>query len=331
MSLPKLHTALSAVLILTAAGTVSLRAQTPADTDHSSTSNAAVAVSTNEPKKAEAVNKASVPEKTTGPEDRSEIKPGAANPNSTIGTTSSTDVVRAEPTVNAASQATASSDEWQFQLTPYLWIASISGRGGIGPLVVDTDTSITDTGVELNFGFMATFEARKNKFILLTDLQYSNLSTEKGNPGPLFSSTRASFKTFVLDPEVGYRILDNEKGAFVDVLGGIRYWHLNATLDFNAGILPAAQASRSRSWVDGVAGLRGKAALSKRLFIVGKADLGGGGSNFTYQLFGGAGVNLGERIALIGGYRDLNVNYNKDGFLFDMSLHGPILGFGIKF
>ena len=40
---------------------------------------------------------------------------------------------------------------------------------------------------------------------------------------------------------------------------------------------------------------------------------------------------LESDIALVGGYRDLNVNYNKDGFLFDMSLHGPILGFGIKF
>jgi hypothetical protein len=77
--------------------------------------------------------------------------------------------------------------------------------------------------------------------------------------------------------------------------------------------------------------LRGKAALSERWFVVGKADLGGGGSNLTYQLLGALGFNLGERFALIGGYRNLSVNYNKDGFLFDMSLHGPIVGVGIKF
>jgi opacity protein-like surface antigen len=71
--------------------------------------------------------------------------------------------------------------------------------------------------------------------------------------------------------------------------------------------------------------------LSPRWFVTGKADLGGGGSKFTYQLFGGVGVNVGKRWALVGGYRDLNVNYDKDGFLFDMSLHGPILGIGMKF
>jgi len=331
MSLPKLQTALSVAIILTTAGTVSLRAQTSAVTNSSLTSTAAITTSTTEPKKAEAGNTSPVPAENSGLVERSGIKPAAKNSNIVDGPLSSANNVRPEPSVTAASQGTPAADTWQFQLTPYLWIASITGRGGIGNLVIDTDTSVSDSDVELNFGFMGTFEARKGKLVLLTDLQYSNLSTEKGNPGPFFSSTRASFKTFVLDPEVGYRILDNDKGAFVDVLGGIRYWHVNGDLQFRAGILPAVEVSRSRSWVDGVVGLRGKAALSKRWFVSGKADLGGGGSNFTYQLFGGVGVNVGKRLALIGGYRDLNVNYNKDGFLFDMSLHGPILGFGIKF
>lgn len=43
------------------------------------------------------------------------------------------------------------------------------------------------------------------------------------------------------------------------------------------------------------------------------------------------GVLVGTRYALIGGYRYLNVNYNQDDFLFDMALHGPVFGLGIKF
>ena len=223
-------------------------------------------------------------------------------------------------------------DKWQFQFTPYLWIAGLSGRAGIGTLTTDVDAGITDTSVHLNFGFMGTFEARKNRLVILTDLQYSDLSTEHTTPGPLFSGARASFKTFVLDPEVGYRVIDNqEKGASLDVLGGFRYWHLRTDLLFNAGAVPTRSATASRDWADGVVGLRGRAHISPRLFVVGKGDLGGGGSKFTYQLFGGGGVTFGKRYALIGGYRHLHVNYNKDNFLFDMSLHGPIFGFGIKF
>jgi hypothetical protein len=239
---------------------------------------------------------------------------------------------KASATATKPDPQAAAADEWQFQFTPYLWIAGISGRAGIGNLNVDVNTGITDSDIHLNFGFMGTFEARKNKFVILTDLQFSNLGTDRPSPGPFFSGAEADFRTFILDTEAGYRILDNpEKGAFVDVLGGIRYWHLRTDLTFNAGLLPGVTATRSRGWVDGVAGLRGRAHLSPRWFVTGKGDLGGGGSNFTYQLFGGVGVLVGKRYALIGGYRYLDVDYNKDNFLFDMALHGPVFGFGIKF
>lgn len=226
----------------------------------------------------------------------------------------------------------AATDKWQFQLTPYLWIVGLSGRAGIGNLSTDVSSGITDSSVHVNFGFMATFEARKDRLLVLTDLQYSDLATDHTTPGPLFSSARASFKTFILDPEAGYRVIDKpDRGASVDVLAGVRFWHLTTDLDFNRGLLSDRKVSAGRGWVDAVAGLRGRILLWPRLFAVGKGDLGGGGSHFTYQLFGGAGFEFGKRYAIIGGYRHLHVNYNNNNLLFDMSLHGPLFGFAIKF
>jgi hypothetical protein len=157
----------------------------------------------------------------------------------------------------------ASNDQWHFQFTPYLWIAGINGRGGIGALSVNINSGITDDNVHLNFGFMGSFEARRNKLVVATDLQYSNLGTENPTPGPPFSTASADFKTFILDPEVGYRLAANpEKGRFVDLLGGVRYWHLRADLNFDAGILSTRSATGSKDWADGVIGLRGRAAIS---------------------------------------------------------------------
>jgi len=233
---------------------------------------------------------------------------------------------------SSSAPQTVDPDKWQFRLSPYLWIAGISGRAGLGNLTVDVESGLTDDNVNLNFGFMATFEARKKRFIILTDLQYSNLGTDRPTPGPLFSNATADFKTFIFDPEVGYRIYDNpERGDFLGVVGGIRYWHLKADLTFNPGLLSAVSASDSRAWVDGVGGVRGGVRLTKRMFFTGKADLGGGGSQFTYQLFGGVGFQLTRHFSLTGGYRDLKVDYDKDGFLFDVALHGPVFGMGIKF
>jgi opacity protein-like surface antigen len=131
---------------------------------------------------------------------------------------------------------------------------------------------------------------------------------------------------------VGYRVFANpEKGQSIDVLGGIRVWHVSTELDFGAGILPATQIQGSRNWVDGIAGLRGRAALSKKIFVTGKFDLGGGGSNFTWQLFAGAGYNVNPKIALIFGYRVLDVDYDKNNFVYDMNQRGPIVGLGFKF
>ena len=62
-------------------------------------------------------------------------------------------------------------DKWQFQFSPYLWIAGINGRTGLGNLVVDVDAGLADENVDLNFGLMGTFEARKKRFIILTDFQ----------------------------------------------------------------------------------------------------------------------------------------------------------------
>ena len=65
--------------------------------------------------------------------------------------------------------------------------------------------------------------------------------------------------------------------------------------------------------------------------LTGYGDIGGGGSNLTYQIIGAAGADLGEHYALVFGYRYLNVNYNKDRFLFDTGMGGPIFGFAFKF
>ena len=52
---------------------------------------------------------------------------------------------------------------------------------------------------------------------------------------------------------------------------------------------------------------------------------GGGGSNFTYQIIGTVGVDIHKHYAVVLGYRYLNVDYDKDRFLFDTAMKGPLL------
>jgi hypothetical protein len=77
--------------------------------------------------------------------------------------------------------------------------------------------------------------------------------------------------------------------------------------------------------------VRARKTLPRRWWASAYGDLGAGGSDFTYQISGDAGLDIHERYALVLGYRYLSVNYDKNDFLFDTAMKGPLFGFTIKF
>jgi hypothetical protein len=71
----------------------------------------------------------------------------------------------AGPTLAQAEESSPDSG-WDFALAAYLWGAGIGGSTGTG---ADIDVSFNDIFSGLNAGFMGTFEARKDKWLVLTD------------------------------------------------------------------------------------------------------------------------------------------------------------------
>ena len=328
----RLQAALSVVFVLTTVSAISVSAQTQTAAVTYPTSTILGADSTSEPKKVEATKSSTASTENTpllgktaeiNVEKESTVTRGASEPSTTEPRSETATAPRSQP---------APTDKWQFVFSPYFWMAGLHGTTGGPNRTVQVDESFGDIFDSLKFAFMGVFEAHKNKWAIQTDVEFVSLEDENATPGPLFSSATAKIKTFVFTPEVGYKIYsDPDKGSFVQVLGGTRIWHISADLNFNAGLLPAVQIKNSRSWVDGVVGMRGKAALSEKFFVMGRFDMGGGGSKFTYQLFGGLGYNLNKKVALVGGYRVLDVNYDKNNFLYDTNQRGPIMGVGFRF
>ena len=134
-------------------------------------------------------------------------------------------------------------------------------------------------------------------------------------------------KEIIVTPQVGYRAVKTERGS-IDLLAGVRVWHVNTHLTFQPRIRPLVDVEGSRNWVDPIVGARGTATLSPRTFITGEFDAGGFGvgSDFTGQVFGGVGFQVKPRVALIGGYRYLRVDYVNEGFIYRTSLSGITLG-----
>jgi hypothetical protein len=206
----------------------------------------------------------------------------------------------------------------------------LDGDVGIENRTADVDASFSNILSHLHFAAMGLVDARRNKFVVSTDLIYSDLRGQHATPGPLFSSVNPQMKLLILTPQGGYRILDAE-GASIDAVGGIRFWRLKSELQFGAGVLPGIDVQDSRDWVDGIVGLRAKKTLPGHWWVSASGDLGGGGSKFTYQIITTAGLDIHQRYALDFAYRYLSVDYDKDNFLFDTAMKGPLLGFTIKF
>ena len=243
---------------------------------------------------------------------------------------SAASAVNGEAKASAVPSPQGTSDKWHFTLAPYLWLAGINGTVGVGDLTTDIDPGVSDILNTLNFGFMGALEARKNRFMLINDLMYISLEQTKQTTGPLFSALKVNEKTFMLSPVAGYRLAQTE-GASLDAIVGIRFWHTSTRLEAQPGVLAGRTAESSKNWADVIAGLRGQVHVTRAVSLIGRGDFGGGGSDRTYQLFGGMGIDVSKKASLFAGYRYLYFKYTRNDFLFDGALNGVVLGAALHF
>src|ERR1700750_1571159 len=160
---PKLGSVISAALVLVSIIANSLNAQIPVE--NSSTITTATTASTDAPKAIDSK--------------KSDV---TVNVDTTSFTVSNT-TAKSTSSPETPHPQTVDQDKWQFQFSPYFWLAGLHGTGGVRNRSANVDESFSDVFHALNFAFMGTFEARKDKFISLTDLEYVSVSDEKATPG----------------------------------------------------------------------------------------------------------------------------------------------------
>jgi hypothetical protein len=232
-----------------------------------------------------------------------------------------------------ASSSTQPSD-WHVEWIPlYLWFSGLQGNVGARGFVAPVNVGFSEIFDQLNIGLMSVMDVRRKRIGLLTDLVFISLSSDqKATPvGGVFSGFTANAKTFFVDPEVYFRVLDRDRGS-VDLVGGARFWRLDNSLVLLQGSAQAATAGQTQSWVDPVLGARFRLNLKKGFFATLKGDAGGFGvgSQQTWQVYTGIGKEFKQKFSLQAGYRYLDVDYTNGGFLYDTHMSGLIAGFGLR-
>ena len=230
--------------------------------------------------------------------------------------------------------ATKPATGWTFQLTPYVWFASLDGNVGVIPGLppVSVDAGFDDIIENTDLALMLLAEARRDRFGVLVDLTYLGLSADGDTPGPLFDDVEVESDTVFATVAGFYQAVAGD-GFSLDVFAGARIWYVDTRIDLGAGLLPARGVQDDEVWADPVVGLRGNARLGRGFFLAGAAEIGGFGvaSDFTWELLGTLGYRFNDRFAARAGYRHLDVDYEDDGFVWDVDLSGPIVGASFRF
>jgi opacity protein-like surface antigen len=133
---------------------------------------------------------------------------------------------------------------------------------------------------------------------------------------------------------VAYRAIEGRTP--LDVIGGARYAKLTADAQIDGSfyaLTGTVAASAEKSWVDPYVGVRVQHSLGARWTLVGYADVGGFGvgSDVTWQAAAGVNYEFSKAIAGKVGYRTMAVDYDKDGFRYDMANSGLYVGAGVRF
>ncbi|NIA31733.1 MAG: hypothetical protein GWP06_17715 [Actinobacteria bacterium] len=232
-------------------------------------------------------------------------------------------------------------DKWKFQLAPYAWLAGQKGTvatlPGLPPADIDVDFYDDILG-NINGALFLVGEARKGRFGLVLDVAYTDIEMEDPTPlGIFYSSMTLRTKTWMLSVAGLYRLVQQNR-TFLDAIAGFRYWSVDSELTLKGatfpGIFPEQSISNSEDWVDPLIGLKGLTSIGKSKFFVSGAFVLGGfgvGSDFMWD----ANINLGyqwtKRFSITVGYRYLDVDYETDDFLYDVSQDGPIFGLSWRF
>ena len=241
--------------------------------------------------------------------------------------TQSQNALPTDPSSSSSSSAAAGSG-FQFDISPYLWLAGTHGTVGAFGRTASVHSSAWDLLSHLNAGLMGAADARYNRFLLSGDLLWIRLSDSSALPFPNLNAVSADVRVgeLVWTSKVGYRVIDSQKFK-ADAFVGARYWHLSQKLSFNPSIL-GLNINPSQNWADIVVGGRVEMPLSPKASFIAAGDVGGWNATakLDYQFLGLLNFKVSRSWAVDAGYRYLFVDWRSGNGIYNMVTPGAMVG-----
>jgi hypothetical protein len=208
----------------------------------------------------------------------------------------------------------------QYEITPYLWLASIDGTTAIGggeAPPIDSDYNFFSLD-NLDGVASATFTARGPQWGFLFDFLYVEFEDAQLQTTPRLSGR-------IVEAAASYRLASVSN---VELMAGIR----QQDNDVEFTILNQTPQV-SVDWIDPFVGVVYTSALSSRIQLSLRGDVGGFGieSDLAVNAEAMLRYQFGDTFSFKFGYRYLKVKFEDSSLVYDVSLDGLLFGLGIRF
>ena len=223
------------------------------------------------------------------------------------------------------------SNDWRFEVTPYVWAPGIKGTLGLDSgLAKSADFTSSDVVSNLKSGGMISAEAHQGQWGVMGDVVSATL--QKTGAIPNTGNTvgdKITLQQTILTGAATYTVA-NTKNAYVDALLGARAIYATATLSVSG----YGTASKTTSTVDPIIGAKGRYRIADSTWYVpfyGDIGSGGGTTNLTWQAMAGIGKTFSQLIDASLTYRALYYDMKDGGVLQKTTMFGPQVAVTFKF
>jgi hypothetical protein len=236
-----------------------------------------------------------------------------------------------------AAQDDNTDDGWEYKAMIYGWLPTVSAETPTGDsLEIDLETILKN----LDGIAMLAFEGRKGRWTAHTDILYFGISDDDAIDITIPLGPISIEKTIDVDVEMSawvvnltgrYELLETDS-SHVALVAGARYFYLDLSLGIDvtnptaAEVLVAKNLSGSDDVWDAVVGITGQHQLNDQWKMNYKFDVGGGGSDLTWEAVVAVGYdyNWGE---LQMGYRYTYYDFDSSfDLLSELDVYGPYIG-----
>jgi hypothetical protein len=232
----------------------------------------------------------------------------------------------------AAVPAAAQDAGWRFTATGYIWLPAVTTTEDTDFGEVEGSVSASDAVSSLEFGFMGTFAAQRDRWSLIGDLIYTDTSTSSSTPaGLLFSEGSIDTQMTLFSGYAAYRLAETDEVAF-DIAGGFRLVSVDVDGELEGALVDTETFGGSETWVVPLIGARAIFPFADQWTATLEADFGATGSDDkTWQALATVDYAFRENWSAVLAYRYLNIQKSVGGNDTEIELYGPALGVTYRF